>query len=419
MYNKPARSNVLRQRIKDTFTSIIIGLSVIRDTRGIRSPHFWAIAALFVIGIFSYYVAQTPISNWPLFNTSYFTGVHDLQRTLFFIPIVYAAVVFRMRGGLIASLAFLCIVLPRALIYSPYPDPLLRALLFVGFATFISLLIALQLNSMEQERKANDELNSAYQKLNELHQKLKESQEKLIRAEKLSSLGQMSASIAHEINNPIAGILAYTQLLIKKTTASDIDDATVLIYLAKMEEAVIRCSKMVRSLMDFARQSSLKFSEVNLNGIIDNVLDLIAQLNNIDNIEIKKNLAPSISTITADSDQLQQVLINILQNAIHSMPAGGVLTLNTSVVGDYVKIDIEDTGYGIPPENMNRIFTPFFSTKNEVKGVGLGLAVSYGIIKRHNGTIDIQSKVGKGTTFSIKLPAHPENDEEYLTASTL
>jgi signal transduction histidine kinase len=376
--------------------------------RGVRSPHFWIIAALMALGTFSYYVDRTSLVDTPPFSHSFFTGVHDLQRTLFFIPIVYAALVFRVRGSLIALLAFLGVVLPRALLFSPYPDPVLRPLLFFISAAFVSLLIATQLNRVEKERKARAELSVAYRELSEYDQRLKETQEQLIQAEKLTSLGQLAASIAHEINNPLSGVLAYTQLLARKVKSDKLSKEVAIDYLSKMESELTRSTRLVLNLLDFARQSLPTMKEVDINHVIDRAFDLAAHSAELQHVQVVKDLAPSLPKVMADADQLQQVCTNLILNAIQAMPGGGRLTLRTSVDNGQLKMEVQDTGCGIPPENMRKLFTPFFSTKPEVKGVGLGLAVAYGIIQRHRGRIEVQSKEGEGTTFTIYLPLHHE-----------
>ncbi|MDH5695854.1 MAG: ATP-binding protein [Dehalococcoidia bacterium] len=380
--------------------------------RGVRSPHFWIITALIAFGTLNYYMDQTPLVNMSPFNQSFFTSVHDLHRTLFFIPVIYAALVFRVWGSLIASFAFLCVVLPRALLLSPYPDPLLRPVLFVIFATLISLLIATQLNRIEKERKARTELSTAYQELSQYHQRLKESQEQLIQAEKLTSLGQMAASIAHEVNNPLAGVLVYTQLLSKKITSDNISKEIALDYLSKMESELIRSTKLVRNLLDFARQSPPTLREVDINDVVNRAFDLVAHSAELQHIQVIKELSPSLPKPMADFDQLQQVCSNLILNAIQAMPEGGRLTLRTSADNGQLKIEVQDTGCGISPENMRKLFTPFFTTKGEGKGVGLGLAVAYGIIQRHQGRIEVQSKEAEGTTFTIFIPLHHEEQEE-------
>lgn len=376
--------------------------------KGVRSPHLWIITALMALGALNYYIYQIPLANIPLFKHSFFTSVHDLHRTLFLIPIIYAALVFRVRGSLIASFAFLCVVLPRALLFSPYPDPLLRPLIFVIFATLTSLLIATQINRVEREREAQAELSTAYKKLSEYDQHLRESQERLIQAEKLTSLGQLAASIAHEINNPLSGVLMYVQLLTKKINSYRFSKKTTLEYLEKMDSGLTHSTKVVRNLLDFARQSSPIFSQVDSNEVVNRSLDLAAHLVELKRVRVVKELDTFLPKTTADFAQLQQVCTNLIMNAVEAMPQGGNLTIRTSAVNDQVKIEVQDTGVGISPDNMRKLFTPFFSTKREVKGVGLGLAVSYGIIERHHGRIEVQSKEGQGATFTVYLPVHHE-----------
>jgi len=241
--------------------------------------------------------------------------------------------------------------------------------------------------------------------------KLKDTQEDLIQAEKLTSLGQMAASIAHEVNNPLAGVLVYTQLLAKKVGADTISKEKVLDYLAKMDSELTRSSRLIRNLLDFARQSEPTLRGVNSNEVIERALSLVAHSAELQNIQVIKEFSPSLPKLMADFDQLQQVCTNLILNAIQAMPEGGELTLRTSVDSNgQVKIEVQDTGCGISQENMHKLFTPFFTTKGKGKGVGLGLPVAYGIIQRHQGRIEVQSEEGKGTTFTIYLKAYHEEE---------
>ncbi|MGA8849474.1 MAG: ATP-binding protein [Dehalococcoidia bacterium] len=698
-----------------------------KATEGVWSPHFWIITALLALLTFIYYVEQTPLVGIPPFNHSFFTTVHDLHRTLFLIPIIYASSVFRVRGSLITSFVFLCVVLPRALLFSPYPEAIVRPLLFVTLAAFISLFIATQLNRIDEERKVRTELNiasqvlseyaqrlgamiaisnvtsqsleiqhvldtaadkvrevmdletviifllndesqelelktcrgvsedfangftglkvgegfhgqvvqsgepllidyasqtpgltrelerregigavlivplkakgkvlgtlsvaphgsrqfadeevkllttiagqiaiaiesarlyekahlaaqqalaserryreifesandaiwihdldgniiaankasekltgynledllkmnvksflsagsldlagqirhklfhgetveqpyeqrlirkdgterilklttslimedgkpkslqhiardvtaekemqdnlsAAYQKLSEYTQRLKENQEQLIQAEKLTSLGQMAASIAHEVNNPLSGVLVYTQLLTKRLRSDKLTKDVALENLSKMEAELNRSTKLIRNLLDFARQSPPTLWEVDINEIVSRAFDLAAHSAELQHIQVTKELSPAVPKVVADFDQLQQVCLNLIINAIQAMPEGGKLTIRTSIDNDrQVKIEIQDTGCGISPENMSKLFTPFFSTKGK-KGVGLGLAVAYGIVQRHHGRIEVQSKVGEGTTFTIYLPLNYEEGKGQPLGSSL
>jgi len=376
-------------------------------SRGVRSKHFWIIAALMAVLTLVYYAGYTPLANLGSFFTDAFP--HDLHRTLFLIPVIYAALTFRMRGALGASFVFLCVVLPRTF-YSPYTDPLVRPLLFVLFTAFIGVLTARLLERVEKEEEAHAELNIAHQELNTYVQQLKESQDQLIQAEKLTSLGQLAASVAHEINNPLAGVLVYTQLLSKKVTGDAFKKEEALGYLSKMESEVGRCSRIIRNLLDFARQTEPMLRLVDVNQVIEQVLAMVGHQAQLQNVEVVKEFSPSLPKVMADFDQLQQIFTNLTLNAIQAMPDGGRLTIRSSAVDGEVRIDVQDTGCGISKENMSKLFTPFFTTKAKGKGVGLGLAVAHGIIERHKGRIKVQSEVGKGTTFSVYLGGH--NDEK-------
>ena len=378
-------------------------------SRGVRSPHFWIIAALMAVLTLVYYAGHIPLAGFGGFLAM--TYPHDLHRALFLFPMIYAAVTFRAWGALSVSFVLLCIVLPRAFFYSPYVDPLTRSLLSTLLIIFVGFLIAILANRVEKEEKARAELSIAHQELTTYVQRLKENEEQLIQTEKLTSLGQMAASIAHEVNNPLAGVLVYTQLLTKKIAGDNISKEIALDYLSKMDSEITRSTKLIRNLLDFARQSPPTLREIELNDVVNQALDITAHSAELQRVEVIRELAPSLPKLMADFDQLQQVCTNLILNAIQAMPDGGKLTIHTSADSDgQLRIAVQDTGCGISPENMRKLFTPFFTTKEKGKGVGLGLAVAHGIIQRHQGRIEVQTKEGEGTTFTIYLPLHHEEE---------
>ncbi|MDH5695709.1 MAG: ATP-binding protein [Dehalococcoidia bacterium] len=242
-------------------------------------------------------------------------------------------------------------------------------------------------------------------------ERLKATQQELIQAEKLTSLGQMAAAIAHEVNNPLAGVLVYTQLLAKKVTGNDLPKEVALDYLSKMDLELTRSTKLIRNLLDFARQSKPTLRMVDANQVVERAFSIVAHQAELQHIQVIKDLSPSPTMVMADFDQLQQVCTNLILNAIQAMPDGGKLTIHTSIDNDdQLKIAVQDTGYGISEENQQKLFTPFFTTKGKGKGVGLGLPVVYGIIQQHHGRIEVQSEEGKGSTFTIYLKAHYEEE---------
>ncbi|MBP1722332.1 MAG: sensor histidine kinase [Deltaproteobacteria bacterium] len=261
---------------------------------------------------------------------------------------------------------------------------------------------------LKQARKELEDYGRVLEeKVEERTRELTQMQDHLIQSEKLASMGQLSASIAHEVNNPLSGALIYNQLIAKKISRGDFDREAILNYLSKMEHELSRSTKLIRSLLDFSVQSEPKFKEVNVNEVLNRALELGIHAGSKENTRVEKDLQP-LPTFMVDPDQLEQVFVNLIMNALQAMPAGGKLTLRTFLENRELKIAVRDTGCGIPPENLTKIFTPFFSTKKEVKGVGLGLSVSYGIIQGLKGRIEVESKVGEGTTFTVCLPITQE-----------
>lgn len=382
-----------------TFENKIVNWSINRPKRrNLRSPHFWTIAVLFTGFTIIYYSKEIGLARYLPGCSGFFTTVHDLHRGLFFIPIIYASLIFHLRGGLITCSLFLMVMLPRALFFSPYPHPLARALVFFAPATLISLLIISLLDQIERTQKVHEELV-------ESTELLEEKQEQLFHAEKLGSLGQMAASIAHEINNPLTGVLVYTKLLKKKLGQEGLSPKIAVDYLSKMASEIDRSSRIIRNLLDFARPSALSLGDVDVNQVIGDAFTLVGHRAELGQVEIIRDLDPALPKVYADYDQLRQVFVNLTLNAIQATPAGGRVVLRTRALDDNALcVEVEDTGSGIPKEKRKNLFTPFFTTKEKGQGVGLGLAVARGIIEKHGGNIDFKSEEGKGTTFFLRLP---------------
>ena len=240
----------------------------------------------------------------------------------------------------------------------------------------------------------------------------KRTEAELIRAEKLASVGQLAAGVAHEVNNPLAGVLVYIKLLLKKYEANKLQTEETREQLEKIAKETERCSRIIKNLLDFSRQTEVTLRPVDINKVVEATLSIIGHQISLDNIRVEKNLCVPLPLIRLDFDQIEQALMNIMLNAAQAMPDGGDLTITTSLakrvrIGDSfrnaIRIDISDTGVGIAKENIDKLFTPFFTTKEKGKGVGLGLSVVHGIIERHHGKIEIESDPGAGTTFSIYL----------------
>ncbi len=274
-------------------------------------------------------------------------------------------------------------------------------------------LLATSFNDMTRSlRQTEEELKALMavleRKVEDRTAALRTAQDQLIRSEKLSSLGKLSASIAHEINNPLAGILTFAKLLVRTLDAGTPDDATrktLVKNLHLVEREAERCTAIVRNLLDFARERPLAVAEIDPSGVVEEALQLLANQLGIQNVRVERNSQP-LPRVDGDFGQLRQAIVNVIMNACEAMALGGKLTIDTSVVkdGHEVEIAISDSGPGITPEVMAHVFDPFFTTKE--KGTGLGLSVVYGIIERHGGHIDLTSEPGKGTRVAIRLPVH-------------
>jgi len=258
---------------------------------------------------------------------------------------------------------------------------------------------------LEQSKKIYKELEKSHKELQMSHQALEQAQAQLIRTEKLASIGQLAAGVAHEINNPLGTIMIYAHLLLKNFDKDDPKREDVELIISEAN----RAKEIVQGLLSFARETKLKPGPVNVNDLLEDVLGLVINQSLFHNIKIEKKIDDTLPTIVADETKLKQVFLNIILNAAQAMEGSGRLIITTTKDKKYIKIRIQDTGPGIPPEVMANLFSPFFTTKE--KGTGLGLAISYGIIERHKGKIDVETELGKGTIFTINLPLEAKEDE--------
>lgn len=236
---------------------------------------------------------------------------------------------------------------------------------------------------------------------NQMVETLQRTQEELLHKEKLASMGQLAAGVAHEINNPLGSILLFAEMLYEEAGEKDPRRED----LKMITQETLRCKKIVSDLLNFARQQEILAQATDVNEILDQSVNSVGHQPNFNNVKIVKQFAPDLPTLQADPAQLIQVFVNLLNNAADAMPEGGTITLTTRLEdGRGVQIEIADTGRGIPEENLSKLFTPFFTTKPVGKGTGLGLSIAYGVIKMHRGQIGVKSRVGQGTTFQITLP---------------
>jgi two-component system NtrC family sensor kinase len=221
-------------------------------------------------------------------------------------------------------------------------------------------------------------------------------------AERLALIGKLSANVAHELNNPLQGIVTYSHLLLERMP----EDHPNIDYIQKIVIQANRCRDIIRGLLDFARHGEHVKSLSNVNIVLQDSISLLENQALFHNIVIIKEFDALIPLVLIDPSGIERVFINMIINAAEAMEGEGQLSLRTSTgpPGDFVVVEIEDTGYGIPRSNLKKIFDPFFTTKEVGRGTGLGLAISYGIVSDHGGTISVESKLGTRTIFTIRLP---------------
>ena len=264
-----------------------------------------------------------------------------------------------------------------------------------------------------QLRAANEEIvawaKTLEDRVDQKTRELKRAHEHVLHVEKMATIGKMAAVVAHEINNPLSGILTYAKLLKKwiqrgEAEASKKNDAEQCLDLIADESR--RCGDLVKNLLTFSHTSPMNVQTTDLNTVVDRSVRLVAHQLELNGVELHLDLPSNLPAIQCDPGQIEQVLLALIMNAIDAMPRGGNLWVSTRMgdESDELAIEVRDDGSGIPPEILPNIFEPFLTTKETGKSVGLGLAVSQNIIEGHRGRVDVHSEVGKGTTFTVTLP---------------
>ena len=286
--------------------------------------------------------------------------------------------------------------------------------------------LALAFNTMcDSVQKTQGELELHNQNLEQMvrerTQKLEEAQRQVLQSEKMAAVGQLAAGVAHELNNPLGGILGYAQFALEKVQKGNLSETEIGAfsrYLSDIELQARRCKMIVKNLLKFSRSSNKEeFGLVDINASLEEVFLFTSHQLGMKDIHLNRQLQPDLPHVVGNANSLQQVFTNIIINSMQSMSEGGELVVRTSLeqpVGEFggaVAIMFKDSGGGIPKENLSKIFEPFFTTKKVGEGTGLGLAVSYGIIRDHGGDIKAESTLGVGSTFTVVLPIVREKVE--------
>ena len=313
--------------------------------------------------------------------------LHSLLGHLYIAPIIIAAYWYGIAGGVLVSIASSVLFSRHLFIHWHMEEPFVDIYNYVEI--FLFLLIGGTTGILSQmERNQRERYEQALVRLDESHRKLKEqtevlfqTEEQLRRADRLSALGELSAGMAHEIRNPLGSIKGAAEILLKETD---------------------RLNQIVQEFLSFARPKPPELKQEDVNEMIESVLTLTAQPARAARVAVEKRLDRSIGKRDIDAGLLKQALLNLVLNAIQAMPDGGALIVASARNDGGIEVHISDTGAGISPENRKKLFSPFFTTKQD--GTGLGLAITYRIIQNHHGTIDVDSVPGKGTTFTIRIP---------------
>lgn len=330
------------------------------------------------------------------FTPPHFILWHNVFQRLYYLPIVYAAVYFGWRGGLLGSSVAALLYIPHILMaWHHMPDyaanQYAEIILFFLVGTTTGILA-------DRERKRRQELQATTEQLSKVYRELQDSFEQLKRADRLSAIGELSASLAHEIRNPLGSIEGAAQILEQPQTTEDMRRE----FLGVIRKECHRLSRLLSNLLDFARPRQPEFQPVDVCPVVDSVVALLAHTAQQSGIQLRKHLPPSLPDVEADSEQLKQVILNLTINAIQAMPDGGKIAISAAEKNAGIVIAVVDQGVGIPAEKVEKVFDPFFTTKDS--GTGLGLSVAHQIIMQHGGVITAERNPDRGMTFSVTIP---------------
>jgi PAS domain S-box-containing protein len=272
----------------------------------------------------------------------------------------------------------------------------------VGVARDIREIITLHKREKELavEKIRSDIFQERAWELQEAYNKLKTTQSQLIRSEEKALFGQMAGDVANELNNVMGIILGFAQSVLQRIKRDDL----FYLPLKSIEHEVLRCIKLVKDLLIFSSIEKKKWEEIDINRTIEETLSFIEIRTKMNNIDIVKDYGLELPRIIVNENQIKKVIVNLVNNAIDAMPDGGKVKLSTKIVGDWILIEVSDNGKGMTEKVKKHLFEPFFTTKKDSEGAGLGLSLSYEIIHNHNGLIEVESEIDKGSVFIVKLP---------------
>ncbi len=331
-----------------------------------RQPEFWTTVAAVVVLSAGHYAAPTHDPFW-----------HDLFRRLYYLPIIVAAFRYGLRGGLVASVAVSILFLPHVLMTrSILPRQASEAMFEIPLYIIVGVVTGIL---SDRQRRAN---------------------ESLARAERLKTLGEMAAAMAHEVKNPLAAIRSSAQILTERVSGKEGQFAQIIV------SEVDRLNRVVNEFLNYARPAPLKRESVLLSGLLDSCLELLAPVIKEAGVTVKRAYAQGERSVDADPNQLRQVFLNLILNAVQALHSGGEVTLELKQEVGSTRVSVRDTGPGIPPDKLRQVCEPFYSTKPG--GTGLGLPIALRIVAEHGGRLEISCQAGAGTTATVILPERHE-----------
>ena len=353
------------------------------------------------------------VSFFSIFNITYYEcemGIVYIVETLSILVLYLYLLVISIRYYLKSrSRIFLVFICSLAVFFFGVANDILVGLqvysfIYVSEYAYFSIIMAMAyilLSKFVGVQIAYEELNNKLElKVEERTEENEKLQDKLHQSEKMAAVGQLAGGVAHEINNPMTIILGYAQIVLKRIKPEDPLSKPLL----AIEKEAIRCKKLIENLLTFSRASKMVKQTGDVNKAIKEAVALIEPQAKVKNTGIVVNYADKLPDIMIDVNQIQQIIINLCNNAMDAMPAGGTIKIETAQDEKFIKIAVSDNGSGISDENKKKLFEPFFTTKEVGKGTGLGLSICYELANKHGGDISVESEVGKGTTFTVRLP---------------
>lgn len=335
-------------------------------------------------------------------TTTQEVNAHDIYRRLYYVPIVLGGIWFALRGGIATAIIASLLYTPHVLYHwQHHPSIALEQYLEIVLYNVIGCITGFLVQRERQQKllyqKAAETLDSSYRKLREQADQIIEIEDQLRRADRLSALGELSAGMAHEIRNPLGSIKGTAEILREGVAADDpkLEFAEILI------REVDRLNGVLEDFLQFAKPVPIEHSRFSLTKVVGDVLDLTRQQALRNHVEVHHDLDED-RELTGQGEQIKQALLNLVLNALQAMPDGGILEVSTRNLAEEVHIRVRDNGPGIAPENRERIFNPFVTTRDS--GTGLGLAITQRIVHGHDGRIVLESVTGQGASFTICLP---------------